>query len=70
MACGAESVDGSENKKYPYPIHTHRPEYETMASFGTMALTADPDQLIYANHLCNEYGFDTIGAGCTTAGAG
>jgi aldehyde:ferredoxin oxidoreductase len=64
MACGAESVE-STNPKYPYPRHTHRPEYEAMAAFGTMNLAADPDMLIYANHLCNQYGFDVISAGAT-----
>lgn len=64
LACGAESVE-STNPEYPYPRHTHRPEYETMASFGTMNLSNDLDMLIHANHVCNEYGLDTIGAGCT-----
>jgi len=62
VACGAESVE-STNEKYPYPHHTHRPEYEAMGAFGTMNLMADPDALIYANHLSNEYGFDVISAG-------
>lgn len=62
MACGAESVE-SENPKYPYPKDTHRPEYEAMGAFGTMNLVTDPDALIYANHLCNQYGFDVISAG-------
>ena len=62
VACGAESFE-SKNEKYPYPHHTHRPEYEAMGAFGTMNLMADPDALIYANHLCNEYGFDVISAG-------
>ena len=62
VACGAESIE-SKNEKYPYPHHTHRPEYEAMGAFGTMNLMADPDALIYANHLCNEYGFDVISAG-------
>ncbi len=62
MACGAESVE-SENQQYPYPKDTHRPEYEAMGSFGTMNLMTDPDALIYANHLCNQYGFDVISAG-------
>ncbi|MDZ7727732.1 MAG: aldehyde ferredoxin oxidoreductase C-terminal domain-containing protein [Dehalococcoidia bacterium] len=64
MACGAESVE-STNEKYPYPHHTHRPEYEAMAAFGTMNLMADPDALIYINHLSNEYGLDVISAGGT-----
>ncbi|MGE0572565.1 MAG: aldehyde ferredoxin oxidoreductase family protein [Dehalococcoidia bacterium] len=62
MACGAESVE-STNEKYPYPRHTHRPEYEAMGAFGIMNLMADPDALIYLNHLCNQYGFDVISAG-------
>jgi aldehyde:ferredoxin oxidoreductase len=62
LACGAESVESTDSK-YPYPRHTHRPEYETMGAFGTMTLSANLDMLIYANHLCNEYGLDTIGAG-------
>ena len=64
LACGAESVE-STNPKYPYPRHTHRPEYETMGAFGTMNLINDLDFLIHANHVCNEYGIDTIGAGGT-----
>jgi aldehyde:ferredoxin oxidoreductase len=66
MACGAESVE-SANPAYPYPHHTHRPEYEAMAAFGTMNLMSDPDALIYINHLCNEYGFDVISAGATVS---
>ncbi|MGI8553476.1 MAG: aldehyde ferredoxin oxidoreductase family protein [Dehalococcoidia bacterium] len=64
LACGAESKE-SDNPEYPYPHHTHRPEYETMASFGTMNLNNNLDSLTYANHLCNQYGFDTISAGAT-----
>ncbi len=64
IACGAESKE-SDNPEYPYPRHTHRPEYETMASFGTMNLNNNLDSLTYANHLCNAYGFDSISAGAT-----
>ena len=66
LSCGAESHE-SDNPDYPYPKHTHRAEYETMASFGTMNLNNNLDSLTYANHLCNEYGFDVIGAGVTTS---
>lgn len=66
LACGAETHE-SDNPEYPYPKHTHRPEYETAASFGTMNLINNLDSLTYANHLCNEYGFDTISAGVTTS---
>ena len=66
LACGAESKE-SDNPEYPYPRHTHRPEYETAAAFGTMNLNNNLDSLTYANHLCNQYGFDTISAGATTS---
>lgn len=66
LACGAESF-ASENPKYPYPEHTHRPEYETTAGFGAMSLNGDLESLIYINHLCNQYGVDTISTGGTVA---
>ena len=66
LACGAESKE-SDNAEYPYPQGTHRPEYETMASFGTMNLNNNLDSLTYANHLCNAYGLDSISAGATIA---
>jgi aldehyde:ferredoxin oxidoreductase len=57
----------TNNPKYPYPHHTHRAEYETATSFGTMMVNADINSLTYANHLCNQYGLDTISAGATLA---
>ena len=45
----------------------HKPEYETLAAFGPMCLVDDMEALIYANELCNLYGFDTISAGATIA---
>jgi aldehyde:ferredoxin oxidoreductase len=57
----------TNDAKYPYPKHTHRAEYETMTSFGTMMLNSDINALHYANHLCNQYGVDTISAGATLA---
>ena len=53
--------------RFPYPKHTHRAEYETTTSFGTMMLNNDINSLQYANHLCNQYGLDTIAAGSTLA---
>ena len=66
LACGGESHE-STNPKYPYPKHTHRAEYETVAAFGTMNLMADIDAIQYANHLCNQYGLDSISAGATVS---
>jgi len=57
----------TNDARFPYPKHTHRAEYETMTSFGTMMLNNDINALHYANHLCNQYGVDTIAAGATVA---
>ena len=67
VACGAESIDGSDKGEFAYPKHTHRPEYETMAAFGTMSGTNNTDAMIAYNHWCNEYGLDTISTGATIA---
>ena len=63
------AADGGikNDPKYPYPHHTHRAEYETTTAFGTMMLNNDLNSLQYANHLCNQYGLDTIAAGATLA---
>jgi aldehyde:ferredoxin oxidoreductase len=53
--------------RFPYPNHTHRAEYETTTAFGAMILNNDLNSLQYANHLCNQYGLDTIAAGATLA---
>ncbi|MGD9028538.1 MAG: aldehyde ferredoxin oxidoreductase family protein [Anaerolineae bacterium] len=43
------------------------PEYETLAAFGSLAMVDDLEAVIYAGHLCNLYGLDTISTGCTIA---
>jgi len=43
------------------------PEYETVAAFGPLCMNFDLDSIIFANHLCNVYGLDTISAGVTIA---
>ncbi|MFN3762661.1 MAG: aldehyde ferredoxin oxidoreductase family protein [Anaerolineae bacterium] len=50
---GLEKVDG--------------PEYETIGALGTMLMIADLEAVIYAGHLCNVYGLDTISTGGTIA---
>lgn len=50
---GVEKVDG--------------PEYETVAAFGSLGMVDDLEGVIYAGHLCNVYGLDTISTGCTIA---
>jgi aldehyde:ferredoxin oxidoreductase len=50
---GLDSVDG--------------PEYETAAAFGPLCMNSDLETIVYANHLCNASGMDTISAGVSIA---
>src|SRR5512136_564399 len=50
---GVERVDG--------------PEYETLAAFGSLMMVDDLQAVIYAGHLCNVHGVDTISTGGTIA---
>ncbi|KXA91509.1 hypothetical protein AKJ57_01060, partial [candidate division MSBL1 archaeon SCGC-AAA259A05] len=43
------------------------PEYETLASFGSLCMNDDLDVIALANQKCNAYGLDTISAGVTIA---
>ena len=65
MACGGHD---SVKEEGPYKgVAHHKPEYETVAAWGTMTLMDKFPALIKINELCNRYGFDTIAAGCTAA---
>ncbi|TFG04067.1 MAG: aldehyde ferredoxin oxidoreductase [Promethearchaeota archaeon] len=46
---------------------THRPEYETCASFGHLCLNDDLMSIFIINDLCNRAGLDTISAGTAVA---
>ncbi len=43
------------------------PEYETLGALGALTLVDDLEAVIYAGHLCNLYGLDTISVGATLA---
>jgi aldehyde:ferredoxin oxidoreductase len=43
------------------------PEYETLGALGSLVMVDDLEAVIYAGHLCNLYGLDTISTGCTIA---
>ncbi|MEM0232918.1 MAG: aldehyde ferredoxin oxidoreductase C-terminal domain-containing protein, partial [Candidatus Nezhaarchaeales archaeon] len=45
----------------------HGPEYETVASFGSLQLNDNLESLVEINYLCNDLGMDTISAGVTIA---
>lgn len=66
LGCGAYfQVDEGE-----WPLgETFRPEYETAAAFGTLCLNDNAESIMKCNHICNEYGLDTISAGATVAWA-
>jgi len=51
----------------PHKMDGPGPEYETLASFGTMCLIDNLNAVSFANDLCNRYGMDTISTGCTIA---
>ncbi len=51
----------------PYQMEGAGPEYETMASFGTMCMISDQAAVNKLNDLCNRFGIDTISTGSTTA---
>ncbi len=50
--------------RYQTP-ETDGPEYETVASLGSLLLISDLEGIAYANYLCNLYGLDTISMGVT-----
>ncbi len=51
----------------PYSVELEGPEYETTNALGPMCWISNPEAIMYANHLCNEYGLDTISTGVVTA---
>ncbi|MFC1919496.1 aldehyde ferredoxin oxidoreductase family protein [Chloroflexota bacterium] len=64
IACGGIMKAG---RKYQYKAGVHKPEYETLASFGSLCLNNDIRSIIKINDICNRYGLDTISAGATIA---
>ena len=64
VGCGGLMKAG---KEYKYEAGVHRPEYETLAAFGTLCLNDNIESIIMVNDICNRYGLDTISAGGTIA---
>jgi len=65
VACGG--LMKPSTGQYNYPPEVHKPEYETLASFGSMCLNDNLESIIKVNDICNRYGLDTISAGSTIA---
>ena len=59
IACGRRCVVGG--------IEGEGPEYETLWAYSSNCGVDDLEAVIKANNYCNEYGLDTISAGCTVA---
>jgi aldehyde:ferredoxin oxidoreductase len=50
-----------------FGIHSHQPEYETIAGFGSNLLNDDYATVARANELCNRHGLDTISTSAAVA---
>jgi len=65
IGCGGFTKEGTE--EYKYEAGSRRPEYETIAMFGTNCLNNNIESIIKAGDICDRYGVDTISAGATIA---
>lgn len=63
IACGGHMKVASG----PYAAKGHKPEYETLASFGAMTLNDNVESIIKLNDICNRAGLDTISVGSVIA---
>jgi aldehyde:ferredoxin oxidoreductase len=61
VRCGA--IVRVEKGEFATEGEIHRPEYETLASFGTNCFNDNVEAVIRANEICNLYGVDTIAMG-------
>ena len=60
IACGRETRAPSYGLE-----KADGPEYETLGALGSLLMIDDLEAVIYAGHLCNRYGLDTISTGST-----
>jgi aldehyde:ferredoxin oxidoreductase len=66
IGCGG-IMKASTEGNFTYDEHAHKPEYETLAMYGTNILVSDLKSIIKANDVCNRLGMDTISAGACVA---
>ncbi|MFQ6074675.1 MAG: aldehyde ferredoxin oxidoreductase family protein, partial [Candidatus Bathyarchaeia archaeon] len=69
-ACPIACIRCVEVREGPFaPVHPEMggPEYETVASLGSLLLIDDLTAIAKANELCNLYGIDTIAVGVVLA---
>jgi aldehyde:ferredoxin oxidoreductase len=66
--CGVACKKDAVVKDGPFKMNKGpSPEYETVATFGSMCLNASIESIAKANEICNRYGMDTITCGSTIA---
>ncbi|NLL52324.1 MAG: hypothetical protein GX248_06420 [Peptococcaceae bacterium] len=65
MRCGAEVQVREGKYKTDENSKVARPEYESLGWFGPGIMNEDPEVVITCNHLCDQYGLDTISTGGT-----
>jgi aldehyde:ferredoxin oxidoreductase len=68
IACGGKVAQ--RNGPFPLSLNDgigHKPEYETLAMFGSNLLNDDLDAIVKVNEICNDLGIDTISAGAAIA---
>jgi aldehyde:ferredoxin oxidoreductase len=63
IACGGHV----KVRSGPYAGEGHKPEYETLAVFGSMCLNDNVESICNINNICNDAGMDTISTGATVA---
>ena len=67
LGCGGKlEIKGN---RFMQDGETHKPEYETINSFGPLLLNDDFDSVVCINELLNRAGMDSISAGNTVAWA-
>ena len=67
-ACSVSCKREAEVKDGPFKFGKGPgPEYETVATFGTMCLNSSIASIGKANDICNRFGMDTISCGATVA---
>jgi aldehyde:ferredoxin oxidoreductase len=65
IGCGG--IMKESTGEFKYAAGAHKPEYETLAMFGSNCLNSDLASIIKLNDICNRYGIDTISAGACIA---
>jgi aldehyde:ferredoxin oxidoreductase len=65
VGCGG--IMKGNDGEFQYDAGAHKPEYETLAMYGSNLLNNNLASIIKANDICNRYGLDTISAGAAIA---